>query len=397
MSAELDAERILLHLCLTKANWFLVQSTDPTDFLEERSRILWDRISKWHIDKPGEMMNVSWLRMSGASQEELEWVDVRGEGDDAITLSRAIHAAAARRRVADSVRKLQANLITPQQFETAYLEAQPDLSMDEAPDVEFGDSWAREEAKRFREIGKWSTGFRFMDVDFKYVPGTFGILTADTGKGKSFLADDMAFAYAMANHTKWGLIPLEMNRQQRASRWCVGHTDEELSTVWCADRRAYSFSSIIRTIEDLTKDGIRFWVIDHFHCITNEGKESTTSWEEKCAQTLANLAIRLGIYILAPAQLSKAGGKKDGEYNKHDIRGAKGLSDAASDIMILNRCDDMDYISMDKSRFTPSGMKFPVLFRWDSLRAEITDSVTATREKAVLDVAGGGIRKDGHF
>lgn len=396
MSAEIDAERVLVHLCLSKANWSLVQSVDTADFLDDRSKTLWDKISKWHIDNPGEKMNVSWLRMSGASQEELEWVDVRSEGDDAITLARGIHASAARRYVADSVKRLQANLITPQQFEEEYRAAQPDLSMEEAPDAEFGDTWAREEAKRFREIGRWSTGFRFMDVDFKYVPGSLGILAADTGKGKSYLADDMAFSFAMANNAKWGLIPLEMNRQQRASRWCVGHSDEELATVWCADRPAYSFSSIIRTIEDMSKEGIKFWEIDHFHCISNESKESDTAWQERCAQTLANLALRLGLYILSPAQLSKAGGKKDGGYNKHDIRGAKGISDAASDIFILNRCDDMDYLEADKSRFTPTGYKFPILFRWEQQRAEITDSISATKEKAVQDVRR-GITMDGHF
>lgn len=398
MSAELDAERVLLQLSLSKENWEPIQSLNPDDFLDSKSKSLWEKISKWHIDKPGQKMNCSWLRMAGAGQEELDWINVRSDGDDAQTLSRAIHSAAARRRVGADILELQRNLITPQEFESRYLAVQPDLTMDEVQKADFGDAWARREAEEFKSIGRWKTGFRLMDVDFKYVPGTFGVLTADTGAGKSFLVDDMAFAWAKANGGRWGLIPLEMNRMQRSARWCVGHTDEELSTVFCSDRKMYSFSSIVRTIEDMSKEGVLFWVLDHFHCISNETRDSDVSWQERCAQTLANLAVRLGIYILTPTQISKSGGKKDGEFNKHDIRGAKGICDAAADIFILNRGDDIDSLVMDKSRFTPTGFRFPVLFDWQNLRATITDFQTASKEKSVQDIrSGGGIRKDGHF
>lgn len=398
MSAETDAERVLLNLSLSKESWEQVQSLNPDDFIDGKSKSLWERISKWHLDQPGQMMNLSWLRIGGASQEELEWVNVQSQGDEARTLSRAIHAAASRRKVASDILELQRNLITPQEFESRYATVQPDLSMDEPQKASFGDSWARREAEEFKSIGRWSTGFRLMDVDFKYTPGSFGILTADTGMGKSYLVDDMAFSWAKANNGKWGLIPLEMNRMQRSARWCVGHTDEELATVFCSDRKTYSFSSIIRTIEDLTKDGVTFWVIDHFHCISNESRDSDVSWQERCSQALANLAVRLGIYILVPVQMSKNGGKKNEDFNKHDIRGAKGISDAAADIFILNRGDDIDSLVMDKSRFTPTGFKFPVLFDWQNLRATITDFQTASKGKNIQDIrSGGGIRKDGHF
>lgn len=394
MSLEMDSERALLSMSLDKMEWERISDFDERNFQFSTSLDAWRMICKWHKENPAPKMNASYQRIYGATREIIEWLNVDVENEDILTLSQGIINVRAKRQLSTLTKQLRDNEIDEETFDAEYERCKNDLRLTADETIEFGNSWVEKEAEAFRNIGKWSTGFSYMDVDFRWIPGNMGVLTADTGKGKSFLGDDLSFAWARANGGKWGLIPLEMNRQQRASRWIKGHSRQELSTAFCSPRRSYSLSSILRLIEDRYKDGVQFWFVDHFHRIYNESRGGNNEWEARCSGELANLASRLGCYILVAAQISKEGGKKDAKLNRHDIRGAKQLQDDASDVLILERNDDCDSLHLDKCRFFPEGITWPVLFSWDKLRVSITNQEYAMREKNIQETSKGWVDED---
>ena len=82
-------------------------------------------------------------------------------------------------------------------------------------------------------------------------------------------------------------------------------------------------------------------------------------------------------------QMSKSGARSGmaQSASKHDIKGSKGIIDAAAGVFILDRGEEVDRLIIDKNRFFGDNKEIGVVFDWKKLRPHFTDMETATKEK----------------
>lgn len=379
----LNAERILLNLCRDRKNWEACASFNAEAFMDDKSVAVWGCLGRFHAHGDAEAANSSHLRLLGLSLEELEWSTPLHQETDADLIAMHLRAAYAKRQIAGWVKKLQSMEMDETEFSTKYEQIRDDLTPMLTRTYDMADEWIDEECEKFKKLGTKSTGFRIFDCVFRWVPGNLYLLGADTGAGKSLLADALMSHFLESNGGRGILLTLEMNRMQRAARWKKGYTKGEASKFFMPAKTYRTLGPIVRECEAAARAGFSFAVIDHFHLIENDTRMTQTEFENHAARALERLAERTGMVFLVVVQVSKEGAKtgKAAGLNKHSIKGSKGLADAAAGIFMLERGEDADSLRIDKSRFFSTGAELGVVFNWKILKPRITSMEEAAKEK----------------
>ena len=383
-----DAERALLSLCRDRSNFLSCQFFNPEAFTSPMSVSSWKALTAFHDTGDSEVATSSHLRLLGLSNDEIAWSTADIENEDARVISIHLQSHHARTKLTAWATELQDRKITVEDFIAKQDTVKDALSPTVDKVYEFADSWVDEERDNFLKTGYFSTGFRLLDSQITWVPGNYYVLSADTGCGKSFLADAFMNGYCQANKKKAGLITLEMNRAQRAIRWHKAYTKQELSSIYMPKRTNWDLQSICREIEDGCKAGILFWVVDHFHLIPNNMGMTQTDFENYAARMLERVFSVNGAIGIVVAQMSKDGAKsgKDAGYSKHSVKGSKGVIDAAAGVMLIKRENDMDSLFIDKNRFATTGTSIGIDFNWASLRPRICTLEEAVKAKTMHEM-----------
>ena len=241
--------------------------------------------------------------------------------------------------------------------------------------LETGDQWMVDGAKRFASIGRISTGFEYLDSAIKWSPKNVYVLAADTGKGKTLMAHELAFGYAKANQAHVGIIGLELSRDEVAYRWNLSRTVEDASWIHHPDRTNWTPTSAAREITNRVRQGVRFWVIDHFMLFAKEdSRQNQTEFEAQTARQLERCAKSTGATILIVGQYSKAGAQAAGlKPSMHNLKGAKALEDIAAGVMIIDHDEspqNMSALFIDKNRFGRGGVNVGCIFQWEKMRVD---------------------------
>jgi len=241
--------------------------------------------------------------------------------------------------------------------------------------LETGDQWMADGAKRFASIGRISTGFDYLNSVLQWAPGNVYILAADTGAGKTLMAHELAFGYSIANQAYSGIIGLELSRDEVAFRWVKSRTVEDASWIHHPDRTNWTPTSAVREITNRVRQGVRFWVVDHFMLFAKEDpRQNQTEFEAQTARQLERCAKATGATILVVGQYSKAGAVAAGmKPSMHNLKGAKALEDIAAGVMIIDHDEDpscMSALFVDKNRFGKGKVNVGCRFRWDDMRVD---------------------------
>lgn len=389
VNPTVEAEQALVSLCRDRKAWDECCSLDATAFLSDVTVACWKALKAFHDSGEGEVASASHLRLLGLSRDEILWCSADASAEDASILASHIASAHARRQLQEWAKELHERKIDVEEFLSKQDAVKENLNPAVTRTYDFADQWYEQEAENFRKIGTYSTGFRIFDCIHRWVPGNLYLLTADTGKGKSFLADALMAGFSNASGIPGGLITLEMNRAQRSMRWLRGYSKEELSRLYMPKRTSWDLNGIIREIREGIKAGILFWVVDHFHLIPNTTRMTQTEFESHAARAFERLVTGTQVVILMVCQMSKQGARAGAASapSKHDIKGAKAISDAAAGVFILDRGEDADKLIVDKNRFFGDGKTVGVHFDWSKLRPAVVDMETATREKQYAQCA----------
>lgn len=383
MNPTIEAERALVSACREKSNWDCCSSLPAEAFTADATVRCWTALKAFHESGDGDVATASHLRLLGLSLSEIEWLSIDASAEDPYILAAHIQSGYSRRQLNGWAKDLQDRKIEVEEFLSKQESVKDSLNPVIEKTYDFASEWYEEEAANFRKIGNYSTGFRIFDCIHRWVPGNLYLLTADTGKGKSFLVDAMLVAFCSANQQKGGLITLEMNRQQRAMRWMKGYSKEELANIYMPKRTGWDLNGIIREIQAGAKAGIKVWVVDHFHKIPNTTKMGQVEFENHAAHCFERLVDSTGVIIMMVCQMSKAGARSGmaQSASKHDIKGSKGIIDAAAGVFILDRGEEADRLIVDKNRFFGDNKEIGVVFDWKKLRPYFTDMETARKEK----------------
>lgn len=389
LNPAIEAEQALVSLCRDRKAWDECCSLDVTAFLSDVTVRCWKALKGFHESGEGDVASASHLRLLGLSRDEILWCSVDASTEDAATLASHISSAHARRQLQEWAKDLHERKIDVEEFLSKQEVVRDSLSPVVKKDYDFANEWYEREAEAFSKIGTFSTGFRIFDSVHKWVPSNIYLLTADTGKGKSFLADALMAGFCNSNKQKGMLITLEMNRQQRAMRWVKGYSKEELANFYMPMRTSWDLNGIIKEFRDGLKAGFKFFVLDHFHLIPNTTRMTQTEFEAHAVRALERLADKSGAVFLIVCQMSKQGAKSGsaGAYTKHDIKGSKALADAAAGIFIIDRGEEMDSLIVDKNRFFGDGKVVGLIFNWKILRPHLTDIESAQKEKRYAQCA----------
>lgn len=383
VNPAIEAEQALVSLCRDRKAWNECCSLDVTAFLSDVTVRCWKAIKGFHDSGEGETASASHLRLLGLSRDEIMWCSVDASSEDAETLASHIASAHARRQLQAWAKDLHERKMDVEEFLSKQEAIRDSLSPAAKRDYDFADQWYEGAAESFKRTGNFSTGFRIFDSIHRWVPSNIYLLTADTGKGKSFLADALMAGFCNASGHKGMLVTLEMNREQRAMRWLKGYSKEELANFYMPKRTSWDLNGIIKEFRDGLKAGFKFFVLDHFHLIPNTTRMSQTEFEAHAVRAFERLADNSGAVFLIVCQMSKHGAKSGAAsaYTKHDIKGSKALSDAAAGVFIIDRGEDADALIVDKNRFFGDNKIVGLIFDWKILRPHMTDMDSARKEK----------------
>lgn len=340
---------------------------------------------------------LSHLIRAGIPQEEvakLNQVPPAGE-HDAEEIHLHLVDRYARRRAVELAQEYLCGAATYEQHMDALESLRGDATATTPQPLETGDKWLKAGAARFRSVGRLRTGFDALDPVFQWSVGNVFVATADTGGGKSALAHELAFGFTQANQEMAGIIGLELSRDEVAHRWEPTRSEDEASWIHHPERTNWTPESAIREITSRSrKDGIRFWVVDHFMLFgKDDHRQNQTEFEASTARKLERCAKATGSIILVVGQYSKEGARTAGANVKpsmHNLKGAKALADIAAGIMIIDHDEDpanMSGLYFDKNRFGPRGVYVGCWFQWKTMRIKFVpfDQMQRTSSKPVSE------------
>lgn len=284
----------------------------------------------------------------------------------------------ARRRAVELAQEYLAGTATYEQHMDALEAIRGEATATRPQPLETGDKWLKEGAERFRSVGRLSTGFPALDAAFQWSVGNLFVMTADTGGGKSALAHELAFGFTRANEEMAGIIGLELSRDEVAHRWEPTRSVDEASWIHHPERTNWTPASAVREITTRSrKDGIRFWVVDHFMLFgKDDHKINQTEFEAATARLLERCAKATGSIIVIVGQYNKSGAQNAEAKTKpsmHNLKGAKALADIAAAVMIIDHDEDpkgMSGLYFDKNRFGRRGIYVGCWFKWETMRVE---------------------------
>jgi replicative DNA helicase len=199
-------------------------------------------------------------------------------------------------------------------------------------------------------------------------PGDLLVVGADTNVGKSTFVSECMFASADAG-TKWGYISMEDSERRYTTRWIatlsgVSTTalqraeDRLVSTV--EGRRAFDayegriFAAALQGRTDqqvmaemsvMARRGAQIIVVDYIGVVTCSTREQDRRNEIRAMLVRMKAhAMRIGVALVIVSQLSRPRDKGEGyEPNKHDLKEAGDLENAAEFVVLLWRPKEHDF------------------------------------------------------
>lgn len=382
---DIALEYAFLTLCRNRSEWAKVRGTVTGNaFTSAERRATWTALDSWLESNPSsERPTLAHLIRAGVPQDEAAKLNQPApHGDhDAEELHLHLLDRFARRRAVELSQEYMAGATTYEQFMDAAEALRAEATATTPQPLETGDKWMKEGAARFRSIGRLSTGFEALDKVFQWAVGNLYVITADTGGGKSAIAHELAFGFTQANEEVAGIIGLELSRDEVAHRWEPTRTEAEASWIHHPERTNWTPASCVREITARSrKDGVRFWVIDHFMLFgKDDHRLGQTEFEAATARLLERCAKATGSVIVVVGQYSKAGAQDASQRAKpsmHNLKGAKALADIAAGVAIIDHDEDPNNMSglyFDKNRFGKRGVYVGCRFHWQTMRVEFCE------------------------
>lgn len=379
---DIALEYAFLTMCRDRTEWAKVRGTVTGNaFTSAERKATWTALDSFMEANPStERATLAHLIRAGVAQDETAKLNqVPPAGDhDAEELHLHLIDRYARRKALELAQEYLAGAATYEQHMDALEALRGEATATTPQPLETGDKWMKEGAARFRAIGRLPTGFPDMDAVFQWAVGNLYVITADTGGGKSAIAHELAFGFTSANQEMAGIIGLELSRDEVAHRWEPTRTEAEASWIHHPERTNWTPASTVREITARSrKDGIRFWIVDHFMLFgKDDHRIGQTEFEAATARLLERCAKATGSIIVVVGQYSKAGAQEANQRTKpsmHNLKGAKALADIAAGVAIIDHDEDpanMSGLYFDKNRFGRRGVYVGCRFHWQTMRVE---------------------------
>ena len=395
-SNDIALEYAFLSMIRSRGEYAKIRGTvSENAFTSAERKAAWRSLDAFMEAHPAiDKVTISHLVRAGIQQEEAGKLNqVPPAGDhDAEEIHLHLVDRYARRRALELAQEYLAGAATYEQHMDALEALRGEATATTPQPLETGDQWLKAGAERFRSVGRLSTGFQALDAAFQWSIGNLFVVTADTGGGKSALAHELAFGFTKANQEMAGVIGLELSRDEVAHRWEPTRSEDEASWIHHPERTNWTPASAIREITSRSrKDGIRFWVIDHFMLFgKDDHRQNQTEFEAMTARQLERCAKATGSIIVIVGQYNKSGAQNAEAKTKpsmHNLKGAKALADIAAAVMIIDHDEDpgnMSGLYFDKNRFGRRGVYVGCWFRWQTMRVEFCtyDAMQRTSQKA---------------
>lgn len=229
-------------------------------------------------------------------------------------------------------------------------------------------------------------------------PGDLAILAADTGRGKTAAALNIALR-ASEHGYGTAVFSLEMTRRQLLNRLMalsghfnsyvfrqhsrtlvdlhlIGESAGHLADLplWIRDATGCTVSGLVGAVQRLrAKRDVRLVVVDYLQLMSGDGR-SRVEQVAAIARGLKNAAMDLRLPIVALSQLSRDHSKNKATPELHDLKESSEIEQAANMVMFLH--GETVYSTMPsellpidliiaKQRDGQSRVKIPLLFRAD--------------------------------
>lgn len=392
---DVALERALLTMARDQREYAKIRGTVSLNaFTSPERKAAWAALEQFmEANSHVERATVSHLVRAGVPDSEVPFLNQMppaGE-HDAEEIHLHLIDRYARRKALELAQEYLAGAATYEQHMDALEALRGEATATTPQPLETGDQWMKEGAERFRSVGRLGTGFPSLDAAFQWSVGNLFVLTADTGGGKSALAHELAFGFTSANREMAGIIGLELSRDEVAHRWEPTRTEDEASWIHHPSRTNWTPASAVREITTRSRrDGIRFWVVDHFMLFgKDDNRQGQTEFEAATARQLERCAKATGSIIVIVGQYNKAGAQNAEQKTKpsmHNLKGAKALADIAAAVAIIDHDEDpgnMSGLYFDKNRFGRRGVYVGCWFRWQTMRVEFVpwDEMQRTAQK----------------
>jgi replicative DNA helicase len=296
---DIQLERFFLALIRYRPAWEATHGMiSPSYFSSDDRRKIYAAISTAY-EADAFLDRVTLPLLSGkASSDEIGYLNIQPEDIDRDAPSIAAYMADryARRKALEEAIKYYDCQSSYESLLNSLGELEGDATATKPAPLETGDQWMAKEAAQFRSIGRLATGFQHLDQYLNWSPGNIYVLTADTGKGKTLMAHELAFGYAHTHGEIAGIIGLELSREEVAFRWEQSRTVEDAAYIHHPKRTNWTPTSACREITNRAKQGVRFWVVDHFMLFSkDDGKQNQTEFEANTARQLESAPRRQGL------------------------------------------------------------------------------------------------------
>lgn len=246
----------------------------------------------------------------------------------------------------------------------------------------------QEEAERLRQSGGISVGLPMLKRALgPLFPGAVFVVGAATGNGKSSLVAEVLLA-AADDGTPAGLVSMEDSMFVTTTRWLSGfcgvsarrlHKGEQLEKVGAAamqfaeyDGRVLVSECIGGTEQDvmarmsvMARRGAKLIVVDYLGevgaSVPQQDRRNEIRWLVK---RLKAHALRLGVALILVSQLSRPQRERAEGYepNKHDLKEAGDVENAAEFIVLLWRSKEHDFapvnLKLAKSKVGGMGVRW---------------------------------------
>lgn len=267
-----------------------------------------------------------------------------------------------------------------------------------------------QQAILFDEIRGWPTGLDQLDkLTGGFVPGCLYVLAARQGTGKTSLMLQIARHSALTHGRRWLLDSLEMSEEQITacliasqaginSQWLKGgamlprHVDRHDLIEQIAEAADVIYRLPIQVVSARTpaalrakamatasREGLDAIGVDYLQIMSHEGSRDDNHAQRvgRTAYALKNMAMELGVAVLALGQLNQEGKKKD-EPSADDVRDSGVIAEASDLFGVMWQPESKTpgkieplVLKVDKQRDGPTGRCW---FNFDRPTGTFTDA-----------------------
>lgn len=387
----------------------------PGDFVLEKHKLVWsacgriydaggkiDRVTLWHALSPQERESIGGL--TGLSEiDSLEIVNLESYavlirqaaikrrlilGANTLIATACQHntsADAAIEQARGMVQSLEISASSGSEFATP---------LDVIQDAGGIDAYLRQGS----EAGIPLPWPRVQELIGGFQPGDLVILAADTGRGKTAAALNIAMSVAERGYGT-AVFSLEMTKRQLLNRLMalsghfnsyvfrqrertlidlhlIGEASGRLAEIplWIRDATGCTVSGLVGAVQRLrAKHDIKLVIVDYLQLMAGDGR-SRVEQVAAIARGLKNAAMELRLPILALSQLSREHSKTKSTPELHDLKESSEIEQAANIVLFLHgetvySTIPSELLPIDliiaKQRDGQSRMKIPFLFRAD--------------------------------